>query len=189
VTVFEYLSVFVSIVVGLGVANLLLGVERILTGPRDRVSMVHLGWVAMVLLLLIFFWWFNFQWDRQAIWSFGLFVWVVCYAMLMFFVATLAVPGDRDDDANWGDWFFERRRIFFTTVGLAAIADVVDFIVRNGVDMAVASVAMFTPQALSVVIAVVLARTSSRRILEILTVVHLVILVTAVLTMAGTVGV
>ena len=43
---FEYISILTSIIIGLGMAQLLLGVSRIIQHPEDaRPYWVHLSWV------------------------------------------------------------------------------------------------------------------------------------------------
>ena len=179
--VFEYLSVFVSIVVGLAVANVLLGLARMLSDSKARLSFDHLAWVAMVLLLLTFFWWFNFQWDQREVWTFALFLWVVCYSMLVFFASALVIPSDPGEDADWGDAFFQRRTLFFVTWGAGAFADIVDALIRRGGGLYGSDLLLFGPQLVGVGIAIILATTDSRRVFRVLTVIHLVLFASSIL--------
>lgn len=71
---FEYLSVLISIIVGLGITHLLTGVGRFLGGPdAPRVFGVHVAWTVNLILYQSFFWWFTFTWVDQETWTFGLF--------------------------------------------------------------------------------------------------------------------
>ena len=99
-TVFEYLSVFISIIVGLAVANVLLGFSRILGQEGHRTSLAHVVWIYWTLLFLTFFWWFSFDWRLQNTWTLGLFLWVVGYAMLMFVLSSLVTPPSAPSDGD-----------------------------------------------------------------------------------------
>ena len=55
---FEYLSVLIAIIVGIGFAHLLLSIGRILGEAKSlKVTLVHLIWTGNILLMLVAFWW------------------------------------------------------------------------------------------------------------------------------------
>ena len=57
-TDFEYLSVLIAIIVGIGFAHLLLSLGRVL-GDRDRLNVdtIQLIWTVNILLMMVSFWW------------------------------------------------------------------------------------------------------------------------------------
>jgi hypothetical protein len=67
---FEFIAALMSIIIGLGVTNLLAGIARALyrraENPLDEVRIVL---SAATLLLLILQWWVTFRWNRDLIWS------------------------------------------------------------------------------------------------------------------------
>ena len=57
-TTFEYLAVLVSVIVGLGITQLLGGVARLITHRTEhKLYWVHLVWAATIFLSLVSFWW------------------------------------------------------------------------------------------------------------------------------------
>jgi hypothetical protein len=61
---FEFLAVFISIVVGLGVTHILMGLARIIHARGQQpVSTLHMVWTINVLLILLLNWWVLFLWS------------------------------------------------------------------------------------------------------------------------------
>jgi len=57
---FEYLSVLTAIIVGIGIAHLLLSLGRVFgQTKRLNVSVLHLIWTANVFTLLVVYWWWG----------------------------------------------------------------------------------------------------------------------------------
>ncbi len=55
---FEYLSVLIAIIIGIGFAHLLLSIGRVLGEiKRLNITLVHLIWTGNILLMLVGFWW------------------------------------------------------------------------------------------------------------------------------------
>jgi len=84
VTTFEYLSVFISIVIGLGVVRVLGGVAAIIDRQDARSYWVHSAWVGYFVFYLPYFWWLTFDWRREELWTFPVFMFVVFFAMLAY---------------------------------------------------------------------------------------------------------
>ena len=82
--VFEYLTVLISVVVGLTVTSFLTNVVRIIHVRGDvTISWVQLLWSAAILSWTIAFWWFTFVLAEQRQWTFPLFVFLLAYATLL----------------------------------------------------------------------------------------------------------
>ena len=69
-----HVKVVISIIVGLCITTLLNGFARFVQHPkRAKVSVLHLGWAASLLLWIIHFWWWEFrltlvqQWLRDLL--------------------------------------------------------------------------------------------------------------------------
>jgi hypothetical protein len=55
---FEFLAVFISIVVGLGVTHILYGLARLIHNRgQQRAAKLHFVWTLNVLLILLLNWW------------------------------------------------------------------------------------------------------------------------------------
>ena len=90
---FEYLSVLIAIIVGIGIAHLLMSLGRIL-GEADRLKtdLVHLIWTANIFLALIAFWWWGINLRSMEAWSFLPFLFVLLSASMWVLMAAILYP-------------------------------------------------------------------------------------------------
>ena len=79
-TPYEYLTVFVSVVIGLAIVHLLSGVSLILdTRVKERVDWVHAVWTGNVFVTTLLVWWFNFNLTGVHVWTLPHFLTLVAY--------------------------------------------------------------------------------------------------------------
>jgi hypothetical protein len=129
---FLHVRVVIGTVLGLSIARLLAGLARFVQHPgRDKVYVVHLGWVVAILLLVVNFWWWEFALGRVEIVTFNLFVFVIFYASLFYFLCVLLFPDDMKEYAGFEDYFFSRRKWFFGILALIYLVDVVDTFIKG----------------------------------------------------------
>ncbi len=93
-TLFEYLTVAVSIVLSLAVV-------RIFGGFRSAINQktrywVHLVWLFLILYACALFWWVLWG-ARDATWNFPLFLYVLIGPGLLYMQASALVPADPDN--------------------------------------------------------------------------------------------
>lgn len=123
---FEYLSVLVSIILGLGVTQILSGVSRALhrrkTIPLDP---VHSVWAASTFLVLILNWWVFFQAQDFQEWSFGLFLIVILWTVLYYLLAVLLYPPDMEEGEGYGDVWDGNRRWYMGVFAASSGMDIV----------------------------------------------------------------
>ena len=116
---FEYVMVLVSIVIGLAITHILTAfataVHRIRGhGEPIRLEAVYLLWACYVLQWLVGFWWFEYKFQELYVeWPFGLYLFIVVYAVSLFMLATILVPKDMDGVADSYGFFMEGRKWFF----------------------------------------------------------------------------
>ena len=129
---FPHIRIVMGMVVGLGVTRLLAGVARIIQHPGQyRLYPVHLAWTASVLLMLVHFWWWEFGLYGIHEWTFGVYLFIIGYAVLLFLLAALLYPDSMLDYAGYEDFFFSRRRWFFGVMAGTYVFDVVDTLVKG----------------------------------------------------------
>jgi len=63
---FQHVMVLISIIIGLGITNLLLGlsgaIERLTESTRPlRISWATIFWLAYLFFLMVLFWWWEFR--------------------------------------------------------------------------------------------------------------------------------
>ena len=129
---FPHIRIVMGMVVGLGVTRLLSGVARIIQHPAQyKLYPVHLGWTASVLLMLVHFWWWEFGLFGVAEWTFGVYLFIIFYAVLLFLLAALLYPDSMLDYDGYEDFFFSRRRWFFGGLAATYVFDIVDTLIKG----------------------------------------------------------
>lgn len=157
---FEYVSVLTSIIVGLGLAHLLQGVARIAQHPGRRVtSWIHLMWAAAMFFIAVFWWWWEFRFIEVEVWTFQLYLFLLSYAVLIYFLCALLFPADLEGYEGFEDYFLSRRVWFFGCFALSMVIDFADtllkgaeyfaslgpeYVIATTVQMVLAGVAMVT---------------------------------------------
>ncbi len=90
---FQYLAVLLSIVLGLGVTQLLTGVGRLVQARgRVRAYWPALAWVGMLLLIHVQSWWAMFELRDHRGWTFLKFLVVLLTPAALYLMAALALP-------------------------------------------------------------------------------------------------
>ena len=133
---FEFISVLLSIVVGLGLTRLLTAVGRALEIRRNlRFYWVQGVWVVNLGLLFVSFWWANLfgHADRET-WLFPNFVVLLLYAVFLFLASVLVIPSDFEEGTDLEAHFFEVRPWFFTVLAFTPVAEFADTLLTGGLE-------------------------------------------------------
>jgi hypothetical protein len=127
IELYQHVMVLVSIILALSVYHLVYGVAGFVQHPtRYTVSLLHLGWVAWLLLNVITSWWWEFNLSLVPRWNFGLYFFVFVYSTMYFFLSVILFPDDLNGYAGYQDYFLSRRVWFFGFVALTELLGVVD---------------------------------------------------------------
>ncbi|MCL7926292.1 MAG: hypothetical protein M8841_00765 [marine benthic group bacterium] len=133
---FEYVMVLVSIVIGLAITYLLnalaAGVHRLRGhGEPLRLDAVYLLWIGFVLIWLISFWWWEFKFQEVEAWSFGLYLFVITYAVGLFLLAAVLVPNRMEGVGDSFEYFMDGRKWFFWGLILLVGLDTIDSFLKS----------------------------------------------------------
>lgn len=94
---FEYLSVLLSIILGLAITQVLQGYRSLLLSRRDvRRYWPTLIWSGLVLLFAIQAWWASFGLEDQRDWRFGTFLVILVQMALIYMLAAVVLPDVAD---------------------------------------------------------------------------------------------
>jgi hypothetical protein len=141
---FEYIMVLISIIIGLGIAHILLGIGGIvdrLTGRGEplKVSLAYFSWLANVFVWLVAWWWWEFRFNEFVeVWSVGLYFFLISYAVALFLKAAILVPRSWEGVTDLGEFFLQRRVWFYSIFLLVICFDVADSYLKDGLDYIVA---------------------------------------------------
>jgi hypothetical protein len=131
---FEYLSVLVSIIVGLGLSHLLATTARLIQArARTRLFGPTLLWMGILFVLQIQIWWAAFEWQQVGAWSFYSFLLFLAlpigaYLLSVLLVPDLDAPGPVDLRAS----YFANRIWFFGILTLLPVLSLVHECVHGG---------------------------------------------------------
>jgi hypothetical protein len=108
--VFSYLTVLISIVLGLGIAHLLGGVARSVSRRKTTVFYwPTLVWILVLLIIIVQVWWVDFALSRQTQWTLPGFASTLLIPATLYFMSFLILP----ETGNMRETFFENRVWFF----------------------------------------------------------------------------
>ena len=149
---FEYIAVLTSIIIGLGMAQLLRGVAGLIQLPdKTSIYWVHLCWVGYMFFTLVFWWWWEFRLGTIETWTFNIYFFVVFYAFVMFLICALLFPVKLEGYKDYKDYFFSMRVWLFGLLGLSYALDWIDSLLKGheyfmslGPEYFITSVAQFS---------------------------------------------
>jgi hypothetical protein len=132
-TQFEFVAVFISIVLGLGVTHLLLGFGETIQERRTlRLYWVHTVWAVNVLHFHLSFWWNYFTWGGLETWNYGLFLLLIAYTTLLFLLAVVLYPRRLEPGFDFKAHLLENRVWFFGILTSLGFIDVVETLLKAG---------------------------------------------------------
>lgn len=135
---FEYIMVLVSIIVGLGITHILLGVGAILdrlSTPETllRPSLAHASWLGFVFTWMVLFWWWEYRFaELQPAWTVSLYFFLTLYSVTLFLLAVVLVPRRWDHVVDLDAYLIQRRVSFYALLFAVTVLDVVDSYLKGG---------------------------------------------------------
>lgn len=129
---FPHVRIVMGMIIGLGITRMLTGIAGFIQHPdRYRVSTLHMLWVGSILLELVLFWWWEFGLSRIANWSFGVYLFLIGYAIVLYLLAALLFPDNVAEYAGYEDFFINRRRWFFGLMAASFVLDMGDTLIKG----------------------------------------------------------
>ncbi|MEE4279830.1 MAG: hypothetical protein V2I82_15290 [Halieaceae bacterium] len=121
---FEYLSVFISIILGLAVVHLLGGVSLIIDQRvRARLDAIHMLWVLNMFTLITWVWWGNWQLNDVVAFSSLHYVAMVMFSVVVYLMCGLLFPVRGKEVEDFHEQFeMNRSRFFYLGLALAVAA-------------------------------------------------------------------
>ncbi len=124
-SVFEYVMIFVSIIMGLGITTLLSGTVRVVqAGSGMKLGLLHSLWVMQLMVAQVSLW--ASRWtgeDRQA-WSGIVLLLFLLLPVVYYALADLLFP-EAGDTVDLTEYFLDNRKAFFGLFILASVASAV----------------------------------------------------------------
>jgi hypothetical protein len=125
-TSFEYFSIALSFVLGLGVTRLLLGGVGVFRARRrQRVHWIPIVWAVSIFLFQIQYWWAGFELKELIeTWTHGAFATLLSLAVLLFIAGALILPASANEERKTLFEYFEQdgRWALLALAAYAALA-------------------------------------------------------------------
>jgi hypothetical protein len=92
---FDFISVLISLIIGLGITNLLSGAGRAFYRRRQNpIDEVHMVLTASTLLILVLNWWVTFSWRNETNWTYEKFLVLIVWTVSLFLLTIFLYPPD-----------------------------------------------------------------------------------------------
>jgi len=118
---FEFLMILLSIIVGLGLAELLTGIAKILReGRQSQFSWIHGAIVVAIFLALLQTFWESWGLQNVPEWTFPAMLLMLTSPILLFVIAHILFPAGTHYD-NLGEYYFERAKLIWTIALVIAV--------------------------------------------------------------------
>jgi hypothetical protein len=134
VDAFSYLSVLLSIIIGLGLTQILTAVGRIIR-HRDRVraDWLPLLWAAVLLVVYVQVWWSMFGLRFVREWTFVSFLAVLAQTATLYLMAAVVLPEQLDEPrVDLAVYYDQHHRWFFGFFLATLIVSVIKDVIING---------------------------------------------------------
>jgi len=129
---FFHVRMVMSIIMGLSITTLLKGAVKLVDHPgKYKPYWVHLLWALYIFLLLIHFWWWEIGLKSIAQWVFAEYLFIVLYVILYYVLCVLIFPDDVSDYKSFKEYFYSRKKWFFSVLSLTFAADFIDTFLKG----------------------------------------------------------
>ncbi|HEY0005373.1 MAG TPA: hypothetical protein VGB17_11240 [Pyrinomonadaceae bacterium] len=112
---FDYVSVIISVVIGLGMSHLLTGLVELIKLRRSvRFYWVYLVWVVLTFMGHVFLWWSLWNLRGLRVWNFFSFLLILFEPVLLFVIAAFLIPKlDADERTDLREYFYDNHVAIF----------------------------------------------------------------------------
>src|SRR5437667_6649220 len=113
---FEFIAALMSIIIGLGVTNLLAGAGRAFYRRKESLlDEVHIVFTLATLLLLVLQWWVTFKWNTEVTWSFDRFLLLIVWTITLYMLTVFLYPPDLSEAEEHQRRFQRNRSGYYST--------------------------------------------------------------------------
>jgi hypothetical protein len=133
ISAFEYVTVFISIILGLGVTQILTGIADLVhQNERVKVYWPHMVWVLLVLILHVQEWYITFELRTFSAWRLPVFLFVLLYPIVLFITARLLFPfGLNEDTIDLKEFYYRNYRKIFLFGAILAMLSILDNLIMR----------------------------------------------------------
>src|ERR1039458_2325111 len=122
---FSYLGVLISVILGLALTHLLVGLSKMIQLRESvKIYWVQVVWTINVILYVLALWWGMFWWNKLQVWTIEEFLFIIGYSIVVFMLASMLSPWDFAHGLDFEQYFFANKSWFFTIFLVATLMDI-----------------------------------------------------------------
>jgi hypothetical protein len=122
---FEFIAALMSIIIGLGVTNLLAGAGRAFYRRKENpLDEVHIVLTVATLLLLVLQWWVTFKWNTEVTWTFDKFLLLIAWTVAIYMLTVFLYPPDLSEEEEHQGRFERNRSGYYSTFIAMCLLDI-----------------------------------------------------------------
>ena len=120
-SIFEYIMVLVSIIIGLGITHILKNIALLIQHKDIKFYWIHTIWCINIFFMLVFFWWWQYNYVIIDEWTFGLYLFIIFFALIYFLLSALLFSNR--EIKSYREHFYENKKWFFYLLALSIMTD------------------------------------------------------------------
>jgi hypothetical protein len=119
-TPFEYITVLISIILGLGITQVVTGIADIIhQWEKMKLYWPHVLWILLVFAMHIHEWWHTYDLRDHESWYLTSFLFLILYPIMLFVLARILFPfGSLEAKTDFKVFYFHNYRKFFLMVAI-----------------------------------------------------------------------
>ena len=131
---FDYLTILISIVLGLAMTNVLTRLATVITA-RHRVDFYWppIAWSVWIFFICVQHWWAQWSVRHASDYNLGNFWLQILVPVVLFLLSSLVLP-EREENGrlDLGQWYFHNRSWFFALLCALPLLSIAEEVARSG---------------------------------------------------------
>lgn len=123
ISAFEYVSILVSIILGLGITQLLSSFSDLLYNYKNvKFYWPHLIWIVFILFLHIQDWFVTYQLKDKPVWELSELMFILSYPISLFIAVKMLLPtNEKEETSNMKTYYFSQYAVLFFVVAIGIL--------------------------------------------------------------------
>lgn len=123
---FEYISILVSIILGLGITQILSAFADLLYNYKKvKFYWPQLLWVLFILFLQIQDWFVFYQLERISVWNLPLLLFVLAYPITLFICSKMLLPTNKEEERiDMKAFYYNQFPVIFLFVAIGIVLSI-----------------------------------------------------------------
>jgi len=124
---FEYISILVSIIIGLGITQILSAFSDLLYNYKKvKFYWPHSVWIIFILFLQIQDWFVFYQLETIKVWTLPLLIFIISYPVTLFICSKMLLPtNDLEEKFDMKKFYFSQFQVIFLFISISIVLSII----------------------------------------------------------------